>query len=244
MRALSHYWRVTRQDNVVAQALLEKAISIDPDYGQALGLLAASHMFGVHMGWTTPEEALPVGERAALAAIRADSEDPWAHYALGSVYLFTRSFDDCLAEFELATRLNPSFSPARGYHGVALAYCGRWEEGDAAARQALRLSPRDPFAAVYCGVVAYSQFVGRNYEEAMRMSREALRRRSDFVGAHRVLAAAAGMAGQQSVAEAALRELHRSQPNVSLDWIAKHIPFKLDAEREHYLDGLRRAGLQ
>ena len=229
MRALSHYWRVTRQDNVVAQALLEKAISIDPDYGQALGLLAASHMFGVHMGWTTPEEALPVGERAALAAIRADSEDPWAHYALGSVYLFTRSFDDCLAEFELATRLNPSFSPARGYHGVALAYCGRWEEGDAAARQALRLSPRDPFAAVYCGVVAYSQFVGRNYEEAMRMSREALRRRSDFVGAHRVLAAAAGMAGQQSVAEAALRELHRSQPNVSLDWIAKHIPFKLDA---------------
>src|SRR6202023_1676936 len=34
MRALSHYWRVTRQDNVVAQALLEKATAIDPDYGQ------------------------------------------------------------------------------------------------------------------------------------------------------------------------------------------------------------------
>ena len=31
MRALSHYWRVTRQDNVVAQALLEKAIAIDPN---------------------------------------------------------------------------------------------------------------------------------------------------------------------------------------------------------------------
>jgi len=30
MRGLSHYWRVTRQDNVVAQALLEKAIKIDP----------------------------------------------------------------------------------------------------------------------------------------------------------------------------------------------------------------------
>jgi len=27
MRALSHYWRVTRQDNVVAQGLLEKAIA-------------------------------------------------------------------------------------------------------------------------------------------------------------------------------------------------------------------------
>lgn len=37
MRALSYYWRVTRQDNVVAQALLEKATAIDPNYGQALG---------------------------------------------------------------------------------------------------------------------------------------------------------------------------------------------------------------
>ena len=244
MRALSHYWRVTREDNMVAQALLEKAISIDPTYGQALGLLAASHMFGAHMGWTTSEEALPIGERAALAAIRADSEDPWAHYALGSVYLFTRRFDDALAEFELATRLNPSFSPARGYHGVALAYCGRWEEGDVAARQALRLSPRDPFAAIYCGVVAYNQFVGRNYEDAMRMSREALRHRADFVGAHRVLAAAAGMEGQKPVAEAALKELRRVQPNISLDWIAEQIPFKNDADRAHYLDGLRRAGLR
>ena len=244
MRALSHYWRVTRQDNMVAQALLEKAISIDPNYGQALGLLAASHMFGAHMGWIAMADALPLGERVALAAIRADSEDPWAHYALGSVYLFTRSFDDLLAEFELATRLNPSFAPARGLHGVVLSYCGRWEEGDLAARQALRLSPRDPFAAVYCGVAAYAQFVGRNYEEAIRMSRESLRQRSDFVGAHRVLVAAAGMTGQAPVAEAALRELHRAQPNVSLDWIAKEIPFKLDSDRDHYLEGLRRAGLR
>jgi TolB-like protein/cytochrome c-type biogenesis protein CcmH/NrfG len=244
MRALSHYWRVTRQDNMVAQALLEKAISLDPDYGQALGLLAASHMFGVHMGWSDTSDAMPIGERAALAAIRADSEDPWAHHALGSVYLFTRCFDDSLAEFELAMRLNPSFSPARGYYGVVLSYCGRWEEGDIAARQALRLSPRDPFAAVYCGVAAYAQFVGGQYDEAIRMSREALRQRGDFVGAHRVLAAAAGMAGKCDVAQAALLELRRAQPNISLDWIAKQIPFKHEVDRQRYLDGFRRAGLQ
>ena len=244
MRALSHYWRVTRQDNMVAQALLEKAISIDPNYGQALGLLAASHMFSAHMGWSDMATAIPVGERAALAAIRADSEDPWAHNALGSVYLFTRCFDDSLAEFELAIRLNPSFSPARGYYGVALTYCGRWEEGDMAARQALRLSPRDPFAAVYCGVVAYAQFIGGNYEEAIRLCREALRQRNDFVGAHRVLAASAGMAGMKQVAEAAMLELRRAQPNVSLAWIAKEIPFKRDVDRDLYLEGFRRAGLK
>jgi hypothetical protein len=73
MRALSHYWRVTRQDNMVAQALLEKAIKIDPQYGQALGVLAASHSFGAHMGWEEMAIALPAAERAALAAIHADS---------------------------------------------------------------------------------------------------------------------------------------------------------------------------
>ena len=244
MRALSHYWRVTRQDNMVAQALLEKAINIDPNYGQALGVLAASHTFSAHMGWETMAKAVPVAERAALAAIRADSEDAWAHYALASVYLFNRRFEDSLAEFELALELNPNFSPARGYYGVALTYCGRWEEGDRAARHALRLSPRDPFAAIYCGVAAYSQFVGRNYEEAIRLSREALRHRADFVGAHRVLTAAAAAGGFDDVASAALKELRRVQPNISLEWIANEMPFKREEDRVCYLDGFRRAGLR
>ncbi|MGA8002079.1 MAG: winged helix-turn-helix domain-containing protein, partial [Pseudolabrys sp.] len=59
MRALSHYWRVTRQDNVVAQALLEKATVIDPNYGQALGVLAASQTFSAHMGWADMAAVVP-----------------------------------------------------------------------------------------------------------------------------------------------------------------------------------------
>jgi TolB-like protein len=231
MRALSHYWRVTRQDNVVAQALLEKATAIDPNYGQALGVLATSHTFSAHMGWADMATAAPIAERAALAAILADSEDPWAHNALGCVYLFARRFDDSLAEFELALRLNPNFSLAQGYYGLALSYCGRWEEADVAAQRALRLSPRDPFSAVYYGIAAYAQFVGRNYDEAMRLAREGIRQRGDFVGAHRVLTAAAGMAGQDDVAAAALQELRRAQPNISLAWIANQMPIKQDADR-------------
>jgi TolB-like protein len=243
MRALSHYWRVTRQDNVVAQALLEKATAIDPNYGQALGVLAVSHTFSAQMGWEDRQTAVSIAERAALTAILADSEDPWAHYALGHVYLFTRRFDDSLAEFDLALRLNPNFSLAQGYDGLALAYCGRWEEANVAARRALRLSPRDPFSAIYYGIAAYAQFVGRNYAEAMRLSREGIRQRSDFVGAHRVLTAAAGMAGRTDIASVALQELRRAQPNISLAWIASQMPIKLEADREHYLEGFRRAGL-
>ena len=243
MRALSHYWRVTRQDNVVAQALLEKAISIDPNYGQAMGVLATSYMFTAHMGWMDLTAAMPIAERAALAAIRADSEDPWAHNALGHVHLFARRFDDSLAEFELALQLNPSFALAQGYYGLSLAYSGRWQDANEAARRALQLSPRDPYSAVYLGIAAYAQYLGRHYDQAMRLAREAIRQRGDFVGAHRVLTAAGGMAGQAEVAAEALQRLQRVQPNISLAWITTHMPIRRDEDREHYLDGLRRAGL-
>jgi TolB-like protein/cytochrome c-type biogenesis protein CcmH/NrfG len=243
MRALSHHWRVTRCDSAAAQGLLEKAIAIDPNYGQALALSATNHMFGVHLGWADIATVAPIAERAALAAIAADSEDAWAHTALGSVYFSTRRLDDSLAEFELALQLNPNFSLAQGYYGLALSYSGRWQDAYVATQRAIRLSPRDPSSAIYYGVAAYAQFVGKNYSEAIALAREATRQRGDLTGAYRVLTVAAGMAGQIDVAKAALLELRRTQPNISLAWISTQLPWRLDSDREHYLEGFRRAGL-
>jgi TolB-like protein/cytochrome c-type biogenesis protein CcmH/NrfG len=244
MRALSYYWRVTRQDHAVAQALLEQAIAIEPNYGQALGLLGASYTFGAHMGWAELNDIAPIAERTSLAAVRADSEDAWAHHALGAVYLITRRFDDALAEFELALRLNPNFSQVQNYYAAALGFCGRWEEGVEAARRAIRLSPRDPFLALYYGSACMAQYIGRNYEEALQMARTAIRLRSDYAAAHRVLAAAAGMIAPPEIAAAALQELRRAQPNVSIAWVRDRVPILHPADLEHYLEGLRRAGLE
>jgi TolB-like protein/cytochrome c-type biogenesis protein CcmH/NrfG len=244
MRALSHYWRITREDNAAAQGLLEQATAIDPAYGKALGLLATSHIFGAHMGWADMAMTVPVAERAALAAVEADREDAWAHHGLAYTYLFRRRFDDALAEFELTLQLNPNFAMAHAFYGVTLCYAGRWRDGDAAARRALRLSPRDPLAAIYCGVAAYAQFIGRNYEGAVQMARESMRQRADFVGAHRVLTAAAGMLGDPQLAAYALRGLQRTQPGISLAWLTRELPMRRAEDREHYLQGFRRAGMR
>jgi TolB-like protein len=244
MRALSHHWRVTQPDSLIAQELLERAITIDPHYGQALALFATNHMFGVHLGWSDLATAAPAAEQAALAAIAADSEDAWAHTALGSVYFSTRRLNHSLSEFELALQLNPNFSLAQGYYALALSYAGRWTDAYAAAQRAIRQSPRDPSSAIYYGVAAYAQFVGRNYREAMALAREATRQRGDLSGAYRVLTVAAGMNGEIELAQSALQELRRTQPNISLAWIATQLPWQHDADREHYLEGFRRAGLE
>jgi TolB-like protein len=243
MRALSHYWRITREDNASAQALLEQAIAIDPAYGKALGLLATSHIFGAHMGWADMTTTVPLAERAALAAVEADREDAWAHHGLAYTYLFRRRFDDALAEFELALKLNPNFAMAHAFYGVTLCYAGRWQDGDAAARRALQLSPRDPLAGIYCGIAAYAQFIGRNYADAIQMARESMRQRADFVGAHRVLTAAAGMSGDPLLAASALEGLRRAQPGISLGWIMHELPMLREEDRAHYLEGFRRAGM-
>jgi TolB-like protein/cytochrome c-type biogenesis protein CcmH/NrfG len=243
MRALSHYWRVTREDNLKAQELLEQAIAIDANYAQALAVLAVSHTFGAHMGWEDVPTAVSIAERAGLAAVQADSEDPWAHLALATADVYLRRFEDSLAEFELALRLNPNFALAQGYYGLGLSYVGRWQEGSEAARHALRLSPRDPFSAIYNGVAAYAEFVGRNYNEAMRLAREAIRQRADFVSAYRLLAAAAAMTGDDDLAKAMIQEVRRVQPDITLAWMARQMPVN-EAQREHYVEALRRAGLE
>ena len=243
MRALSHYWLVTRQDNETAQTLLGQAVAIDPDYGQALGVLSTSITFGAHMGWAEIENVAAAAERTAMAAVRADSEDAWAHHALGSFYLITRRFDDSLAELELALRLNPCFLQAQNYYATALGFCGRWQESLEAVGRVLQLSPRDPSSALYFGAASLAHYVGRNYAEAARLARIAIRLRTDYAAAYRVLAAASGMLGDAQSAAAAANELRRAQPNISLAWVAGHVPFKQDADREQYLEGFRRAGL-
>lgn len=244
MRALSHYWRVTPEDNRWARQLLEQAIAIDPNYAQALAVFAVSYAFGAHMGWEDVTVAVPAAERAALAAVRADSGDPWVHLALATVHLHRGRFEDSLASFEMAIRLNPNFSLAQGYYGLVLSTVGRWNEGAEYARRALRLSPRDPFSSIFSGVVAYAEFVGRNYTEAVRLARECVRQRPDFVAGLRILTAAAAMAGDMELARSALQALLRAQPTMSLAWVETQALVKDEAERAHYLEAFRRAGLE
>jgi hypothetical protein len=51
------------------------------------------------------------------------------------------------------------------------------------------------------------------------------------------------MAGNTQLARSALAETRRAQPNISLAWLASEMPFKLEADREHYVEAFRKAGL-
>jgi TolB-like protein/Tfp pilus assembly protein PilF len=244
MRALRHFWRMTREDNLEAQALLEQAIAIDPNYGQALAVLVVSHIFGAQMGWEDAAIITPVAEKIAMKALRADGDDPWAHLALAFAYARGPRIADSLAAFETTLRLNPNFSLALGSYGLVLTWDGRSREGAEAAHRALRLSPRDPSAAIFYGIAAYAAYVERDYIESIALCRKSIRLRSDFVAGWRVMTAAAGMAGDTKLAAEALEGYRRTLPGVTLARAEVQLPVRDQGERAHFMEGLRRAGLE
>jgi len=57
-----------------------------------------------------------------------------------------------------------------------------------------------------------------------------------------VLTVAAGMPDRPEVATAALQELRRAQPNISLAWIANALPWKRRPTASTILEAFRRRG--
>jgi len=115
-------------------------------------------------------------------------------------------------------------------------WAGRWEDADVAARRALRLSRAYPYSRrsfAACLLRPVSSVAITN--ERCVFAREGIpAKRGAFVGAYRVLTSAPGRSRIDDVAKAALQILRRSQPNLSLAWIARECRSR-DAEREHYL---------
>jgi len=74
-----------------------------------------------------------------------------------------------------------------------------------------------------------------NYHETIALSRDASgSARSIFVGAYLDWGCGCGgMAGRAEVSSAALHELAAPAAYLAIAWIANHLPWQLDSDREH-----------
>jgi len=124
-----------------------------------------------------------------------------------------------------------------------LSWSGRAREGAESARRALRLSPRDPLAAMYYAVIAYAAYIERDYAESVALCRKSIRLRDTFTAGWRVMVAAAGMIGDTAVAAEAMEGYRRTLPGVTLAKAEEQLRVIPQDERAHFLEGLRRAGL-
>lgn len=217
MRAMPHVWTWAERDNDFALRELKRAIEVEPGYGHAHSLLAWTWTARVHMGWSSLSEVIEPALAAARTAVSLDSDDPWAHLALGYVHMITRRYREAISELSEAIRRNPSFALGHAVLGCTFGYGGLGDEGLRHVQLAGRLSPRDPHNATFLSIEGICHFVAGHYEAAAEANRRAVELRPNFVSALRTLAAYSAKIGELEEARRALAEARALQAGLSAD---------------------------
>jgi adenylate cyclase len=241
-RGFAHVFALDPASIATAREYFEKAIAVEAGYANAYRGLAWSYHREL---WLDPAQR--AGERArrfidaASRAVALDDADSGGHAILAMALFWSGEHDRALAEARRAVDLNPNDAHASEILGTALMLQGRPMEGLAPQERAILLSPRDPRQGVWFWTRGLAYLTARLYQEAADWSRRAIDRHAQGPDAHIVLASALGYLGRIEEARAALDAYGRLIPaqaqRPALIWRFKH-----DADNEHFLDGLRKAG--
>ena len=244
MRAHWHIRRFTRDDFSEARRLIEELLRHEPNNAVALGDLAFSLHFAAIFGWvdSPAAEMTRMGE-LAQRAVESDDQDAAAHTSLAIHELFMGRHDDALRRLARAIELNPNSSFAHGYAGVVHAFGGEADRALESVQEAVRLSPRDLLVVIWRVVEGWAHLRAARFDRAAESARLAIAWNASFADAHAILASALGHAGRLDEARSALSETLRHLPGLTLRDPRLRRPFRREADRERFLDGLRKAGL-
>jgi len=233
---------LTEATNIAARDLLLRAIELDPKFAAAHAFLALTYGLDYLNRWgASPSTAMEHAEQAAGRAVALDDADPWAHWALSMIYLYTRRHDAALSECERVVALNPNFAEGYVSFGEVLHYSGSNEEALRCFDRGMALNPYFPDVLLHFRALACFQ-LGR-YGEAVSLLEQRVARNAITDVSRALLAASLGHLGRVDEARAAWQETLRVNPGYSLDYRRKVLPYKNPANFELVVEGLRKAGV-
>ena len=146
-----------------------------------------------------------------------------------------------ISEAERAIVLNPNFAEGHVSLGEALYYSARADEALKYFDLAKVLNPHFPDVLLHFQALASFQLV--RYEQAVGLLKERLARNQVTDVSRALLAASYGHLGRFDEARAAWQEVLRVNPDYSLEYRRKVLPYKNPEDFELMVDGLRKAGL-
>jgi len=243
LQGRDYYWRLNREGNITAKKLFEEAIALDPKYSAPYWLLGMTHVMDAWFDWgKSKEDSLSRAMELAQKTISLNDLDSNAHGLLGAAYRMKGDHDKAIAEGKRAVELDPNSADAHVWLGIALNYADRAEEAIPLFEKAIRLNP---FAHTWYFLhFGHSyRFLGR-YDEAITVYQKAIQLSPKNLVAHLGLTCAYSLSGRDKEASAHAKEILRISPEFSLDRFAEKLPFKNQAEKERYINALRKAGLK
>lgn len=245
IRSIGHLRLLSRKNNKAAHELLERAISIDPEYSVAWSYLAIAHLNDTRYGWSQSKaDSKKRGVECIKKALSLDESNFIAYNQMGRFYEIQRKFDLAIAEYEKANSLAPGDSWANYFLSHAFRYACRPEEALLYGKKALRLAPNAPW--YFFSNIGYAHYWLGQYEDAIYWFEQVLDRcqkgECKPKYPHTYLAMAYSEYGQMEKARTHMQKLLEYNPKFNLEDRRKSWYYKDPAYTDRAIMALRKAG--
>jgi adenylate cyclase len=241
-RGFHEFMKGQRDTNAAARENFEQVARLVPSSSLGLTMVAFTHWLDAFRGWAaSPARSLELAAQAADPAMKMEDADGQAHAVMGHIHLLRREHEQALQVAEQAITLRPSCANSNAQFGNILYYCGRPADAADRVRQAMRFSPIHP--PFFKSVLASSCKELREWDEAVRMAKELVRLKPDDVDARLVLIESCLANGDAAGARQLVDEVHKLQPDFSLQKWAERQPYRDPAVLARIVARLREAGL-
>jgi tetratricopeptide (TPR) repeat protein len=206
-----------------------------------------AHALHLQLIFDYVDDADAVRKQARLSAETAvglERDDADIQVALGAVHWAEGEIEEACSAYDRAIELNPSSAVAHSLLGAALGMGGRAEEGLDHHRIAIRLSPHDPSLAIMLGRFSNTCNAARRYEEAFEIAKKAIRLSNGRIWHNFVNSIVAlGYLERTDEARMQIQRMKLLHPDVTIDTVRSAYRFMNPDYVEHYVDGLRKAGM-
>lgn len=234
------FFLITKEENTKARELFQKSIELEPSYSLGHTWIAWTHIVDRGFGWSdAPEASLNLGLDHAQKAVALDNTEAEAHWVLGMALANSKNQQQvAIAESERALSLSPNNADLLASYGWGLVHLGRAEEGVESIKKAMRLNPVYP--DWYIQGLMFALYSERRYEEVVAVSKTINVR---HLATQLVLAGSYAQMDQLDDAKISAANALEENPDFSLRQWRESLSFENSADLEHYIDGLRKAGL-
>ena len=247
LRGRQSMYLLTARPIRMAYWALDKAIELDPDFAEARASLALASAFDYRGTASWNDWVRPPGRARAQAieqsrkALALDPDLALPELVLAHIHLTDRKYDEALAQVERAIARAPSDSWGYETRALVLTAAGRHEDALQAMEQALRLDPKPP--ALYYNTLGRIQFALKDYAGAAESLEKAEREmiaEENWQTTYYLHATYAYLGRTKE-----LESLHQTWefPQFSLAAVRMDAFYRHDEDMEHYLTGLREAGV-
>lgn len=245
LRAIPAIYRLDRESYELAGSMLAEATRLEPDYAPAFAWHAYWHLFLVGQGWAQNDaDVLARSEALASRAVALDPSDAQALAILGHVRAFLHHrVAEAVTLYERALALNPNLPMAWVFSALALSYRGDHVEALRRWERYKRLAPLHPHAFFFDAARLVPLLLLRRHEDVDAAARQVTALHTGFTFPYKIWLSALGHLGRQEQAAEVRARLAAMEPDFDLAKARERAPLREQADLDHYLSGLRKAGI-